>query len=687
MRATILNGPPGAASMTNLIRIDVQDRQTFAGGMKFDSVGSYERLTGRAHFRVDPLAAAQADVIDIYKAERDANGLIKFATDFCILKPTDMTRGNGGLFFDTGNRGNMRAIQYYCDAPATNTPLKVAHAGNGFLFRRGYTIVAAAWQGDLLPGQGRMLLDLPIAKDGDKPITGKVRTEFIASEPGIYCFPLSGRSSTRSHPAVSLEQEHATLTRRQYQTDARQIIPHSQWRFARIDQGGGLHATGSEYGFAPSLEHIYLPGGFEPGWIYEIVYEAKDPLVMGLGHVAIRDFVSFLKYGQKDEVNTSNPLDQGIERAYIYGRSQTGRLIRDFIWRGFNEDASGRKVFDGALPHVSGAGGKWLNQRFANAVVAGGQQHEDHYCPADRFPFAYAETTDHNTGKTDSILKRPLTDPLIIHTQTATEYWQRRGSLVHTDTLGNDLAIPENVRIYAWASTQHTSDPNLERPQTSIGLNYLNIAQTSMLFRAMLDAMDTWVREGTAPPPSAIPTRATGTLLDYDDWRKQFPTIPGQLIPSEPNQLPLMDFGPKERHGILDQEPPEVINEAAYKILVPAVDSDGNEIAGVRCPMVQAPLGTYTGWNVRKRGTGHGAMHEFSGSYIPLPETPEIQAATGDSRISILARYKDNDGYIKAIEKAAKTLVIKGFMLDEDVSRCMAEAENWGRPLHDVQGL
>lgn len=208
-----------------------------------------------------------------------------------------------------------------------------------------------------------------------------------------------------------------------------------------------------------------------------------------------------------------------------------------------------------------------------------------------------------------------------------------------------------------------------------------------MLFRAMLDAMDTWVREGTAPPPSAIPTRATGTLLDYDEWRKQFPTIPGQLIPSGPNQLPLMDFGPEETLGILDQEPPEVINEAAYKILVPAVDSDGNEIAGVRCPMVQAPLGTYTGWNVRKRGTGHGAMHEFSGSYIPLPETPEIQAATGDSRISILARYKDNDGYIKAIEKAAKTLVMTGFMLEEDVSRCMAEAENWGRPLHDVQGL
>jgi hypothetical protein len=677
----------GASFMTNLISIEIHEQQPFAEGTSFGEVGSYELLKGRAHFRVDPLAPAQADVVDIDKAEPDANGFVRFATDFSILKPLDLTRGNSGLLFDTGNRGNMRAIQYYCDAPPTNDPRTLAHAGNGFLFRRGYTVVAAAWQGDLLPGQGRMLLDLPVAKNADKPITGKVRTEFIASNAGIYCFPLSGRSSTRSHPAISLNQDHATLTRRQYQTDKRQIVPNHLWSFARVDVGGGLHATGAEHGFAPSLEHIYLPGGFEPGWIYEIVYEARDPLVMGLGHVAIRDFVSFLKYEQTDEANKPNPLIGGIERAYVYGRSQTGRLIRDFIWRGFNEDASGRKVFDGALPHVSGAGGKWLNQRFANAVVAGGQQHEDHYCPADRFPFAYSETTDHNTGKTDAILKRPTTDPYVIHTQTATEYWQRRGSLVHTDTLGNDLAIPEKVRIYAWASTQHTSDPNLIRPQTSDGVNYLNVAQTSMLFRAMLDAMDAWVTNGTPPPPSAIPKRSEGTLIEYEEWKTQFPAIPGQLIPNSANQLPLMDFGPNELKGFLEREPPTVISEAAYKVLVPAVDEDGNEVAGVRCPMVQAPLGTYTGWNIRKRGIGGGAMHEFSGSYIPLPETPEIRTATGDPRESILSRYKNAKSYIEAIETAARSLVQAGFMLEEDVSRCIARAKNWSTPLHDIKGL
>lgn len=672
--------------MTNRIVLDLPDRQTFADGQSFGDVGAYERLRGRARFTVDPEAAAQAGVTDILLAERDDTGMVNFTTDVVILKPADMARGNGAMLYDTGNRGNIRAVQYFCDAPPTNNPVDAAHAGNGFLFRRGYTVVAAAWQGDLLPGQGRMLLDLPIARDGGKRVTGPVRTEFIASGPGIYCYPLSGRASTRSHPAVSVDQGHATLTRRAYQTDAREVVPHDRWSFARIDQGGGLHATGAELGIVPSLENIYLEEGFDPDWIYELVYEGQDPLVMGLGHAAIRDLASFLKFEAADAAGVANPV-AGLERAYVYGRSQTGRLIRDFIWRGFNGDAAGRRVFDGALPHVSGAGGKWLNQRFANAVVAGGQSHEDHYCPADSFPFAYAETTDHNTGQTDAILKRPETDPLVLHTQTSTEYWQRRGSLVHTDTKGADLPIPDGVRIYHWTSSQHSADPNQTVPQMSAGVAYLNVVQTSMLFRAMLDAMDAWAKDGTPPPPSAIPTVANGTLIDYATWRGQFPTIPGQPIPIGPNELPLMDFGPEAENGVLDREPPEVLNEAAYAILVPAVDGDGNETSGVAAPMVQAPLGTYTGWNVRRAGLGEGALHEFSGSYIPLPETDATRQAAGDPRPAITERYADPAAYVAATEAAARRLVDAGYMLEEDIARAKARASDWARPLHDVKGL
>ena len=665
--------------MTNRVELSISERFAFAGGHEFGAVGAYERLNGRAHFAVDPHAAAQQGITDIENAPTDKDGLVRFIGDFSILKPVDPERGNRRVFFDYGNRANKRMLQFFNDALASNDPRTLAHAGNGFLMRRGYTVVWLAWQGDLLPGNGRLLLDLPVARERSGPITGSVRVEYIANRAGITTFPLSGHASTRSHPTVSLDPREASLTRRRYPYDERIPVPAESWSFARIEGGVGLDNQGAEQAVISSDTHIHIPGGFELGWIYELVYTGRDPLVLGLGHAAVRDFVSFLRYSEE------NPANLGpIEKAYAWGRSQTGRCMRDFVYRGFNADALGRKVFDGILPHVAGAGRKWLNQRFANAVVSGGQQYEDHFNPADSFPFSYAETTDHLIGRRDAILKRPETDPLVIHTQTSTEYWQRRGSLVHTDTRGNDLPQPDTVRIYCWASSQHFADPTSAKLERGIRQNYLNTVATSMLFRATIDAMDRWATKGVAPPESRIPRRADGTLVAFEEWRRQFPRIPGVATPSGPNLLPLLDFGPDFERGLL-KEPPAVVPGDGYMVLVPAIDEDGNERAGVRAPMVQAPLGTYCGWNLRARGFGHGAMHEFSGSYIPLPESPEERRMTGDPRKSILERYPNAHAYATAITAAARQLVEDGFMLEEDIERAVAAAVNWGRPRHDTE--
>jgi Alpha/beta hydrolase domain len=673
--------------MTNRVELSVAERFVFADGPEFGPVGAYERLTGRAHFAVDPSAPAQHSITDLDKAPRDAEGLVHFTGDFSILKPADPVRGNRRLFFDYGNRGNKRMLQFFNDAPASNDPRTLVHAGNGFLMRRGYTVVWLAWQGDLLPGNGRLLLDLPIARERGGPLTGLVRTEYIANRPGITTFPLSGRATVRSHPTISLDPREARLTRRRYPYDERIPVPPESWCFARIEGGTGLDNQGAVQAVIASDSHIHIPGGFEPGWIYELVYTGRDPLVLGLGHVAVRDFVSFLRYGEEDAAGRANPLHEQsgtIEKAYAWGRSQTGRCLRDFVYRGFNADTAGRKVFDGTLPHVAGAGRMWLNHRFANADVSGGQQYEDHFNPADTFPFSYAESTDHLTGRCDAILKRPATDPLVIHTQTATEYWQRRGSLAHTDTRGNDLAQPDGVRIYMWASSQHFADPLPKKPERGVCQNFLNTVATSMLFRAMIDAMDRWATAGTPPPESRIPRRADGTLVEIEEWRRQFPDIPGVATPHAPTALPLLDFGPEAEGGIL-KEPPDIVAGGEYTVLVPAVDEDGHDIAGVRAPMVAAPLGTYCGWNLRARGFGHGAMHEFSGSYIPLPETSEERRVTGDPRRSILERYPDAGAYVRAITAAARQLVEQGLMLEEDVERAAAAAADWGRPRHDLR--
>jgi hypothetical protein len=672
--------------MSSRVDLRIEERAPFAQGHGFGEVGPYERLSGRAHFAVDPYAAAQRDVVDLDKAPIEADSLVRFAGDFMILKPVEMPRGNRRVFYDYGNRGHKRALQFYNDAPHSNAPITLAHAGNGFFMRRGYAVAWLAWEGDILPGDGRMVLDVPVATDNGRPITGRIRVEYIADAPGITCFPLSGRIAAHSYAAVSRNTRDAVLTRRRYPYDTPEVIPADQWSFAAAQLGVGGETQTVERAVVPSDRHIFLPAGFRPGWIYELVYTAADPLVHGLGHVAVRDFISFLKYDDTE----ANPL-RGVQKAYAWGRSQTGRCLRDFVYRGFNADAAGRRVFDGLLPHVAGAGRKWLNHRFASPIVSGGQQYEDHFNIADSFPFSYAWSTDHLTGREDAILKRPDTDPLVCHTQTATEYWVRRGSLVHTDTAGNDLKQPDTVRVYCWASSQHFADPQPKAPSRGHGQNFSNVVSTSMFFRANLDAMDRWATDGTAPSPSRVPMRADGTLVAIEEWRRQFPAIPGVATPAAPNPLPLLDFGPEVERGIL-REPPRVVPSGnapeapgkQYAVLVPSVDRDGNDVPGVRAPMVAAPLGTYTGWNPRARGHGHGAQLRFEGSYIPFPEALQERQMTGDPRRSILERYPNKAAYVAAITAAAQELVAQGLMLEEDVARCAEAAADWGRPRHDV---
>lgn len=672
--------------MPSSLIFTLKDRTPFADGLRFGDVGAYELISGEIEFSCDPHAPDLAGVIDLDKAQRDDAGQVRYKAGFNFLKPADMAKANGRLFFDYGNRGNKRALQFFNDATPSNTPLAPEHAGNGFLMRRGYTVAWLGWQGDLMPGDGRLLLEAPIATDNGKPLRGWVRVEYVATRPDTYVFPLSSLVMAKSYPTSDMNPAHAQLTRRRYALSEREVIPPHRWSFARLENGSGVDGHGSEQAVIPSCEHIYVHEGFQPGWIYELAYVAENPLVLGLGHVAVRDFISFLKFEDRDAAGNENLLGVGdgrIQKAYAWGRSQTGRCIRDFVYQGFNADPLGRRMFDGVMPHVAGAGKMWMNHRFANAMVLPGQEYENHFTPADRFPFSYATCRDVHSGVKDGILKRPDTDPLVIHTDSASEYWHRRASLVHTDTQGKDLAQPENARVYLWSSSQHFSAPGPLRPSAGLSKNYQNVVSTSFFFRALLDRMDEWVTQGIQPPPSRVPRTSDGTLCDVPTWRKQFPAIPGQALPRGCSTLELVDFGPDLERGDLHPEPRPVPGKT-YPVYVPSVDEDGLDIAGLRAPNVVAPLGTYTGWSVRKRELGNGAMVGITGSYIPLPESPEEKEATNDPRTSILERYGDAQGYVRAIDKACEELIAERLMLEEDRERILAEAGDWGRPRHDT---
>lgn len=260
--------------MTNQLKLQIAERVAFAGGHAFGDVGAYERLAGRAHFAVDPRAPAQPTVVDIDRAATDAHGLVQFAADFMILRPREMERGNRRVFYDYGNRGHKRALQFYNDAQHSNAPITLAHAGNGFFMRRGYAVAWLAWEGDMLPGDGRMVLDVPVATDSGKPITGRIRVEYIAEAPGVTCFPLSGRIAAHSYATVSMDTRDAVLTRRRYPYDTPQVIPPNQWRFACVEGGVGGETQSMEHAVVPSDRHIHIPAGFQPGWLYELVYTA-----------------------------------------------------------------------------------------------------------------------------------------------------------------------------------------------------------------------------------------------------------------------------------------------------------------------------------------------------------------------------------------------------------------------------
>lgn len=655
----------------NLI-LEIGARRSFADGKLFGSSGAYELLSGRVRYSVDPTVPAYRSVVDLERAAREADGRVSFTAEFCLLKPVDFARGNRRILFDVINRGNKRAVQFFNDAPHSNEPSSAAHAGNGFLMRQGYTVAWLAWQGDVLPGGGRMTMQLPIAGSAAEPVTGALRAEFIVDREGVSCLPLSGNAVTHSYPAFSLDTKAARFTRREYADSPREIIAADAWQFARVDESGAPLA---------SAQHCYLPGGFRPGWIHELVYTARDPRVLGLGFPAVRDFLAFLRRAERDAAGTPNPLRVSgarVERVYGWGRSLSGRYLREFVYRGWNEDACGERVFDGVFAHVAGAGRVALNYRFAQPGRFP-RQHEDHVYPSDQFPFAYGLTTDPWSARGDAILKRPATDPLVIHSQTAAEYWQRRGSLVHTDAFGADLPEHPQARVFLFASAQHFAAPR-GRPLFGPHRNPSNPLDTAPILRALLVALDRWATAGTSPPGSRVPRRMDGTLATAHDARARFPAIASAVYPATPNRLFLLDYGEELNAGRFTLEPPREDRDREYAVLVPMVDADGNEVAGVRAPQLAVPVATYTGWNWRREGARPRALASVVGSFLPFACDAAERARSGDPRPSIAERYRSHHDYIAKIAVAAHALVAAGLLLEEDVERCVERAISAGWP-------
>lgn len=640
--------------MARVVRVEVIRRASVLNGKAWGKSGPYEKLSCRVYFAVDPKNPHDRQIVDLDKAPRNSHGEVEFSADLYVLRPT--SGGNGSLLLEIPNRGGKGLLVVVQGAKGAADPGTEEEFGDGYLLNQGYTVAWLGWQWDVRDQAGLMRLYAPAAHMPDgSSIHGLVRADWTPAEKRD-TWPLGhlivGSIGGTGYPVSDPKAPENVMTVRDCPTCERHVVPRSQWQFANQD----------EQGVHPSDRFVRLDTGFQPGKLYELVYMAKDPVVVGLGLAAVRDFVSYTKYDSGAVVHVDRALELGV--------SQDGRFLRHFLWQDFNADESGRKAFDGVLSMVAGGGRGSFNHRFAQPS-RDAETTTSLFYPTDLFPFTDVPETDPVLAKTAGLLDAPQhsqTTPRIFFVNTSHEYWQRVASLIHTSVDGRlDIAPGEDVRIYFAAGQGHypvsfppqpESIPELHGQQTG------NPMPRIWLWRALISDMNEWVKNGTAPPESAYPHVSDGTLVALHDLK--FPHIPGVSLPLAPLGAYRLDFGPEWAQGIITYEPPKV--GAAYTILLPQVDKDGNERSGIHLPELQVPLATYTGWNLRAPALGmQGYTIPFVGSYISFAKTAEERKRSGDPRPSIAERYSSFDEYMRLYREAAERLVKDRFLLPEDV--------------------
>lgn len=656
----VILGLVTAPLQARVIRVEIESRTDVLNGKSFGAAGTYERLTGQVYFTVRVDNPHNSRIVDLRNAVNLHKGEVEFSADFVAFRPKDARKGNGSLLLEIPNRGRPRIVSLVDGGD----PDLARDAGDGWLLRKGFTIVSLGWQWDAA-GQDDLKLYAPTAKEGGRRITGLLRGDLMLAHVSDE-IPLGhlilGSIGGNEYPVADPADPRNVLTVRDSREARRMVIARSEWQFAQTVNGK----------LVPNDRHIHLNGGFQPGKICEYVYVAADPVIAGLGFAAARDFAAYAKHNTDAVVHATRVYGEGI--------SQNGRFLRDFLYQGFNADEEGRIALDGVLAHVAGAGRGSFNYRFAQPS-RDAQPTSSVYFPTDLFPFTDLPETDELTGERGGLLDRAVAEkvvPKIFFSNTSYEYWGRAAALIHVEADGRqDAQLSSDVRIYHFTGLQHFAGPYPPRKGEGdlLGQAPESALPVRFFWRAMLTNMDAWVRSDTAPPRSSYPRLDDGTLVPLRDY--SFPPIPGVNGPQEANEAGRLDFGADWRNGILSLQPPKV--GKAFPVLVPQVDVDGNERDGVRLPEITVPVATYAGWNLRDPSIGAPEQRvAFEASYIPFAKTASERRKAGDPRKSIEERYGSREDYLDRFGHALDELVGQHWILPEDRSAVMLRGgQDW----------
>ncbi|PPE65217.1 alpha/beta hydrolase domain-containing protein [Caldimonas caldifontis] len=676
------SSPPAPPASTPELRLSITSTEDYPGS--FGSVGEYERVRGTIRGEVDPRDPRNAIIQDLALAPVNARGMVEYTADFMMLKPKDMSRAGGVLRYDAPNRGNILTEPNLTAAPS-----------DAVYFERGYVLLYSAWQGDVPKSSAsRLTVQVPVARNPDgSAITGPYRSELVPTTAtpvmtlpgGVFngtMIPYAPASLDNTLPGYS-------LTKRVKETDPRIPIPAADWKFA------SCNTTDNPFPGTPDETRVCLKDGFDPNYLYELVYVARDPKVMGVGLAALRDTLEFFRSAAADADGTPNPLAGAITHTLCQGTSQSGNAMKTFLHLGFNEGRNGQRVCDGLFAHVA-ARQTNINTRFA-VPGGGGGLRTDHTAFGQTAPRALAaDYFDGVSGRSGGVMRRcsaSNTCPKFFLGLSGTEFWQLQGSPVLTDALGfRDLTQPENARIYYYASTQHGGAGGVGSISWSPASTVYprgTVVEFNDTFRALFMALEDWVVRDVLPPDHQVPRIDNGTLVR--PHQLVFPTMRGVSWPvgGTPTTIPefqylarhngfkLFDFGPQyiaeDESGIATLLPPYYTGRD-YAILVPQVDPHtGLTLAGIRSVAARAPIGTSIEFNY----VGNPAFEDLAnlgGAYIPFHATEAARLAAGDTRPSLESLYGNQAGYVSAVTAAAQALVTERFLLQRDADRLIQQA-------------
>ena len=670
------------ARVTRIVIDETQPMPAVAG-----SNIAYEQIAGRAFGELDAKLPANAIIQDIELA-KDADGKVRYVASFVIYKPVDLKQASGLLWHDVPNRGRVY-------------PFAAQERAFGDIE------LSSAWQGDnagwtaIKPKAsvtGMQFLQVPVAKhhDGSR-VTGQVLGR-IVNQFGPHSQALLVQSNPVPYKPLNLDTSKATLTSRGAENMRgdvfdEQTIASTDWAWAKCDAQNPFPGL-------PDPTQICLRNGFDAKRLYQVVFTAADPYVLGVGFAAWRDVGVFFKHARADDQGTPNPIANTAKHSIGRGVSQSGNFLRGWLHLGFNQDETGQQVHEGLWPIIAGRRIA-LNFRWAQpdgvlelyqAGSEGPQWWLPHADPVRGLPAA---------GILDRCT-RSQTCPKIVEHFGSAEVWALKLTPEWVGTDGKqDLPLPANVKRYYIATSNHgggvggfdSSLPGVGLPKAgpmcpgnNFGQGVLpaNPVPHTQTVNALRVHFRDWVMKGTEPPASRYPTLARGELATASKEALGYPRLPGlrATVPERDFIMPVHDYdwGPDfnvmDASGVPSLAPPRI--KQVLSMLAPKVDADGNERGGVPVVLLDAPLGTYLGWNVTADGDKPFHKNEicnYVGGMVPFARTAQERQANQDVRPSLQERYGSHEGYVQAVRKAADRAMKEGFLLPEDAQALIQAAD------------